>query len=66
MEERIPRKTEEKTKLIPVAINKESTIIQSNSVKKTHIPLQNHIKTKLEMHLTDLPNILSLRDKFNS
>jgi hypothetical protein len=50
-------------KRIPVAKNKESATIQSN---KPDIPLQNHIKTKLEMHLTDLPNILSLRDKFTS
>jgi len=56
----------EKKKLISVAKNKESTIIQSNSVKKPDIPLQNHVKSKLEMHLTDLPNILPLRDKFTS
>jgi len=66
MEERIPKKTAKITKLIPVAKNKEFTTIQSNSVKKPDVPLQNHLKTKLEMHLTDLPNILPLRDKFTS
>jgi hypothetical protein len=66
MEQRISKKRAKMTKLIPVTKNKESGAIQSNSVKKPDIPLQNHIKTKLEMHLTVLPNILPLRDKFTS
>jgi hypothetical protein len=39
---------------------------ETNSVKKPDIPLQDHIKTKLEVHLTNLPNILILQEKFTS